>query len=184
MTIGPAPRPHHAIPPRASETNEEPIEMASISSPVGDLYGSGRPFARSMTLLLLGALLLVNGCATNGVKRRPGRPEAFAAAFDVTTGRQLWVTHIRPPISGLSAAAMDGDQFVVDGTPPMRSCAGNDLEIAFDRATGAEVRRGRPRKLAELQYPLTDPVIAQTHITSSCTTGAMSAESSPTARFT
>jgi hypothetical protein len=56
---------------------------------------------------------------------------------------------------------MDGDQFVVDGSLPERSCAGNSLEIALDGATGAEVRRGRPRKFVELGYPQTGPLVAQ-----------------------
>jgi hypothetical protein len=60
----------------------------------------------------------------------------------------------------MNAAAMDQNRLVVDGVPPMRGCSGNDLEIAFDRTTGAEVRRGRPRKSVEIAYPQTGPVIA------------------------
>ena len=182
-----------------------------------DVIRAGRPVARSMALLLIGALMLVNGCPTSDVKRRTGRPEAFAAAFDVTTGRQLWATRIRPPISGMYAAAMEEDNFVVDGFPPMRDCALDDFEIALDGATGAEVTRGRVRKFVEHIVSSTGPVIAhdesawyrvqlqaghqysaqkrvaatfdgrqasRTRITSSCTTGATSSDSSPTARST
>jgi hypothetical protein len=73
-----------------------------------------------MTVLLAGALLLLDGCATSPtseVRQAGGRPEAFAAAFDITTGRQLWATSIRPPISGMYAAATDEDHLVVDGFP-------------------------------------------------------------------